>query len=132
LIPSAAHQPSIPGVRELPQASKHFLQTAGMLIQSGIVQYPTIIQQVHVAVVESGANKSSAKVNLLVPFLPKGQRPVCRTDKHKAILLHHKGLSQRKEAGIHASVVKDLLQKKHLRFLFSSVYHTPSHRKRVF
>ena len=87
-----------------------------MLIQERNAQRQTQIQQVHVAVIESGADKPAQQIHLPVS---RNRKNFCiRTDGRECSVFHHKCLLQRQCSGIDLSVIVSGFHDKTSRFIF--------------
>ena len=107
LIPAPANDPAAGGNRMGFQTGQHLLQAVRMGIEGRNPQNMAIIQQVHMAVVESGTDKVPRQIHPLIPFVRPTECFLTATCKYKAVTLHHKGLCQRKGSCIDISSIKN-------------------------
>ena len=102
LIPAAANDPATTGRLLFFQAVDQASKASGMGIKRRHIQGLAIVEQMHMAVIKTGADEFTLEV---YPFAIKGQCIFIGAGKEEFSVLHHKGFRQRKVTGINGTTV---------------------------
>ena len=108
LIPAAAPQPCpvLAGMRrkEVPQGVLQISQTAGVLGQLGSAQRSAVVEQMHVAVVETSADEFSVQIGQGVALRCQRLCFGIGAGKDELSVFHRKGGDERLAAGVDIAV----------------------------
>ena len=112
LVPAPAGEPlALPGRicrEEAPQRVQHVRKTARVRGELGRSQRLAEVQQVHVGIVEAGADEAAGEIGQRVALPGGGEKGLIVSDQGKASVLHREGAAQRQLAGIDPTVIVDV------------------------
>ena len=101
MVPAAAHQPAVGvGDGKIPQGLLHRCQGGGGLAgQVAHFHGVAVAEQMHVAVVEAGADKAALQGDDGIRILAQGEHFCIRAGSEELVILHNKGFLEGQRAG---------------------------------